>query len=166
MRTLLAWTLGVQPRGNCNIGEESGQQTRVWCSKLRVHSDGENTLSPTPVELATLGPFEYCCIRHQFLRDRLYERINVGVIGGQLRILWSGGNDRNTNGAAANGQNGVETAIEPPAEPEPKQSTRLHWCQVHDVLFKRRQKSGTVWYSHKAPDGSGWCNEPEPAERR
>lgn len=87
-----------------------------------------------------------------------------GQLGRQLRVLWCNGNTTGT-GAAVNGQNGAESQIPVPAEPEPTQTPRLHWCQVHDALFKRRQKGGTVWYSHKAEDGS-WCNEPEPAERR
>jgi len=74
-------------------------------------------------------------------------------LGDQLRSLWSG----NTNGTAVNGQAGAEKAVAGPAEPEPSQTPRLHWCQTHDVLFKKRQKAGVVWYSHR--DGSGWCNE-------
>ena len=77
-------------------------------------------------------------------------------LGDQLRTLWSG----NTNGTAANGHHGAEMAIAGPAEPEPTQTARLHWCQTHDTLFKRRQKAGVIWYSHRAPDGS-WCSEPE-----
>lgn len=72
----------------------------------------------------------------------------------QLRSLWAS----NGTTAAANGQNSAEAATEPPAVPEPTQTPRLHWCQTHDTLFKRRQKAGVIWYSHKAADGS-WCNE-------
>ena len=77
-------------------------------------------------------------------------------LGAQLRSLWSGGN---TNGTAVNGHNSAETAKEPPAESAADQM-RQHWCPQHKALFKRRQKAGTTWYSHKAPDGS-WCSEPE-----
>ena len=37
-------------------------------------------------------------------------------LGDQLRTLWANGN---TNGAAVNGQNGAESQIPGPAEPEP-----------------------------------------------
>ena len=80
----------------------------------------------------------------------------------QLCQLWNNG-----NGAALNGNGGAETAIEPPAKPAPVSGseTRLeHWCEEHRAEFKRRQKAGVVWYSHR--QGKGWCSEPEPAERR
>ena len=31
-------------------------------------------------------------------------------------------------------------------------------CEAHGKPYTRHEKSGKVWYSHKAPDGS-WCNE-------
>ena len=80
----------------------------------------------------------------------------------QLRQLWHNG-----NGAVLNGNSGTEIHVEPPVEPEPVSGSREpleHWCEEHRVDFKRRTKNGTVWYSHR--QGSGWCNEPEPAERR
>jgi len=76
-------------------------------------------------------------------------------LGDQLRSLWSG----NSYGAGTpvNGQNGAEAAIAGPAEPEPTQRSRAHWCQAHNTEFKRRSKSGVVWFSHR--QGEGWCNE-------
>ncbi len=46
-----------------------------------------------------------------------------------------------------------------------------HWCDIHGCAFeKRTSKDGATWYSHKLPDGSGWCNErpqqPAPAQPR
>ena len=79
----------------------------------------------------------------------------------QLRTLWANGS---TNGTAVNGRGGAESQIPGPAESEPTPTARLHWCQAHDTLFKRRQKAGVIWYSHKAPDGS-WCSEPVPAQK-
>ena len=76
-------------------------------------------------------------------------------LGKQMKTLWANGS---STGAVVHGPDGAETATEPPAEPELNQTPRLHWCTLHQVMFKRRQKSRTVWYSHKAPDGS-WCNE-------
>ena len=31
-------------------------------------------------------------------------------------------------------------------------------CQEHSVPFKKHEKEGRVWYSHKGPDGK-WCKE-------
>ena len=80
-------------------------------------------------------------------------------IADQLRTLWFNGSN-NSNGAALNG---AESHVEPPTASEPTQTPRPHWCQPHDLEWKRRTKNGTVWYSHR--QGKGWCNEPEPAER-
>jgi hypothetical protein len=44
---------------------------------------------------------------------------------------------------------------EAPSEPEPPQ-TPAHYCQAHQTAFKRYERDGRVWYSHKAPDGK-WC---------
>lgn len=33
-----------------------------------------------------------------------------------------------------------------------------HYCEEHQTEFKRFEKDGRVWYSHKAPDGK-WCRE-------
>ncbi len=65
----------------------------------------------------------------------------------------------NGNGATLNGNNGIESPVEPLPEPEPSQTSRKHWCQTHNVEFKRRTKDGVVWYSHR--QGSAWCSEPD-----
>ncbi len=77
----------------------------------------------------------------------------------QLRQLWNNG-----NGAALNGAGGTESHGEPPAASEPAQTPREHWCYPHKREWKRRTKNGMTWYSHR--QGKGWCNEPQPAERR
>lgn len=45
-------------------------------------------------------------------------------------------------------------------EAKPKQ--QQHWCQAHNVAFRRFEKEGRVWYSHKTDDG--WCNEAKARE--
>ncbi len=81
-------------------------------------------------------------------------------IADQLRQLWHNG-----TGAALNGAGGAESHADKPAGSEPTQKTpREHWCAPHNLELKRRTKNGTVWYSHR--QGKGWCNEPQPAERR
>lgn len=87
-------------------------------------------------------------------QSELYQQLSH-----QLRQLWNGG-----TGAALNGQGSIESTVEPLPGPEPTQTPRNHWCQTHNVEFKRRSKDGVVWYSHR--QGSAWCNESEPAERR
>ena len=81
-------------------------------------------------------------------------------LAGQLQSLWSS----NSNNAALNGAGGAESPVEPPTATELTQTPREHWCQPHNLEWKRRTKSGVTWYSHR--QGKGWCNEPEPAERR
>ena len=76
-----------------------------------------------------------------------------------LPQLWHNG-----HGAALNGTGGAESHAQPPAASEPTQTPLEHWCEEHQAEFKRRQKAGVIWYSHR--QGKGWCNEPEPAERR
>ena len=56
-------------------------------------------------------------------------------LGQQLKALWPAKANGNTNG---DGQ----------AE---------HHCAEHDTPFKRHERDGEVWYSHK--QGQDWCNE-------
>jgi hypothetical protein len=44
-----------------------------------------------------------------------------------------------------------------PLKPPP-----AHYCETHQCPYKRFEKNGQVWYSHKAPDGA-WCKEVHPA---
>ncbi len=80
-------------------------------------------------------------------------------LGDQLRQLWHHG-----TGVALNGAGGAESHVDKPAPSEPTQTPWEHWCTPHNLEWKRKTKNGVVWYSHR--QGSGWCNEPEPAERR
>jgi hypothetical protein len=75
----------------------------------------------------------------------------------QLRMLWSK-NGHNSEHA----QNGSEAAIEGSweeikASPSP---AKAHWCSVHNVEFRRFEKDGRWWYSHR--DGDSWCKEQPP----
>jgi hypothetical protein len=38
-----------------------------------------------------------------------------------------------------------------------------HGCEEHQVEFKKFEKGGKFWYSHKASDG--WCKEPKAGRR-
>jgi hypothetical protein len=52
-----------------------------------------------------------------------------------------------------------EQSKKAPATSQNKAQTpeQAHWCAKHQVAFKRIEKEGKVWYSHK--DGDKWCNE-------
>jgi hypothetical protein len=64
-------------------------------------------------------------------------------IGQQLNILSSAKD--NGNGQTANGNGRID-------------ATPGHYCQEHGVAFKRHDKDGRMWYSHKL-NGGKWCNE-------
>lgn len=41
-----------------------------------------------------------------------------------------------------------------------------HFCNIHRVPFKKFEKDGSSWYSHKTDDPAfpkGYCNEPKEA---
>jgi len=44
-----------------------------------------------------------------------------------------------------------------PADP------KVHWCEQHQVFFRKFEKDGKTWYSHK--DGDKWCNEQKTGEK-
>ena len=74
-----------------------------------------------------------------------------GELSQQLQKMWA-------NGKTA--QNGSESSAQPVSEPEPSQPPEqpAHWCQEHQTEFKKHERQGKVWYSHKAPDGK-WCKQ-------
>ncbi len=82
----------------------------------------------------------------QATQHQLYGELSL-----QLQRMWSHGN-------AA--QNGHDSAVQPATEPEPPTAPEQpeHWCQEHQTAYKRHERHGKVWYSHKAPDGK-WCRE-------
>ena len=69
--------------------------------------------------------------------DELYKRLTK-----QLKVLWASGHPKD------NGQEGHQIAAQP-AQPR--------YCQEHQKEFKRHEKEGNAWYSHR--QGSGWHNE-------
>ena len=74
-----------------------------------------------------------------------------GELSQQLQKMWANGKTAQNDHDSA-----VETikATEPaPAPPNPE-----HWCREHQTEFKRHERQGRVWFSHKAPDGK-WCKE-------
>ena len=67
---------------------------------------------------------------------RLYQEL-----GQQLKALWA--TRGNGNGTSGNGK---------------AEATPDHYCQEHGVAFKRFEKEGRAWYSHRT-DGGEWCRE-------
>ena len=65
-------------------------------------------------------------------------------LGQQLKALWTA----NGNGQATNGSAKAENTTTEQTE---------HYCQEHQIEFKRYEKEGRMWYAHKA--GQKWCRE-------
>ena len=59
-------------------------------------------------------------------------------LGQQLKALWTANGNGDTN---SNSQ----------------ESTPEHYCHEHGTEFKRYEKEGRVWYSHRF--GDAWCKE-------
>src|ERR671915_280780 len=64
-------------------------------------------------------------------------------LGEQLKTLWA-------NGKA---QEGPESHAQPAPAPTPAPA-RPHWCQQHQVEYKRYERDGQVWHSHRV--GNQW----------
>jgi hypothetical protein len=67
-------------------------------------------------------------------QDELYQRLRQ-----QLRVLWTNGSSR------------------PGVQAETPASQNGHYCQEHQKEFRRYEKGGNAWYSHR--QGSSWHNE-------
>jgi hypothetical protein len=101
------------------------------------------------VELGCEGTLNSSDDDWQEVQANLYHQL-----GDKMKRIFSG----NGSGKA---QNGTEKAV-PAATPTPLPPPvpqREHWCQEHQTSFKRFEKDGRTWYSHKAPDGKSWCKE-------
>ena len=72
-------------------------------------------------------------------------------LGCQLKTLWNNGK------GAQNGSEGYGEAV-PVLEPQSSPAPPEHYCQEHQTEYKRYERQGKVWYSHKGPDGK-WCKE-------
>jgi hypothetical protein len=64
-------------------------------------------------------------------------------LGQQMTVLWNNGTGK--------------PAQEPPT-PETPAPKREHWCEVHQSDYKKFEKEGKVWFSHKTTEGK-WCRE-------
>ncbi len=80
-----------------------------------------------------------------------------GDLGQQLKTLWS-------NGKSQEGQEATVSPREPLIGPTATRTTPAgppeHYCQDHQVEFKRYSRGNQIWYAHRLPDGK-WCREKE-----
>ena len=61
-------------------------------------------------------------------------------LGQQLKALWGNGNGKAQE------------------RPTTKEATPEHYCQAHGQEYRRFERNGRVWYSHRTSDGK-WCKE-------
>jgi hypothetical protein len=69
----------------------------------------------------------------------------------QLKSLWR-----------ANGQEHAQNGPERPVEPDWEEIKAVplpqeHWCSIHHKQFRKYEKDGKAWFSHK--NGDSWCKE-------
>jgi hypothetical protein len=72
-------------------------------------------------------------------------------LGEQLKTMWSKGASK----VETEPDSWVELGgnHKAPLTPAP-----AHYCEDHQCPYRRYEREGQVWYSHKAPDGT-WCKE-------
>jgi hypothetical protein len=78
------------------------------------------------------------------------------MLTAQLRTLWSqnqNGSQKPIEGTWEELESYPSTVEGPARQPAPPP----HWCPEHQTEFKRYEKDGKAWYSHKA--GDSWCRE-------
>jgi hypothetical protein len=102
---------------------------------------------------ATVGPDEDWTL----CQSGLY-----AVLAGQLRSLWSQNtlSPEHASKGPEKAAEGTWEAVEhysPPAESARPPARSAHWCSEHGTEFRKFEKDGRTWYSHKA--GDGWCKE-------
>jgi hypothetical protein len=92
------------------------------------------------------------------------------LLSAQLREVWGWGQNAPNPEPSQNGPEkpGAPTWAELESYPSPtpreeRPPPREHWCPLHQVDFRRYERDGQVWYSHKASEG--WCKEKIVAER-
>lgn len=80
-----------------------------------------------------------------------------GDLGQQLKTLWANGrNEKGQESTVSPNESltGQTATLTTPAAPHE------HYCQDHQVEFKRYSRGNQVWYAHRLPDGK-WCRERE-----
>jgi hypothetical protein len=79
-------------------------------------------------------------------------------LAGQLKTLWAANGHKPQEPAQNDSGKPVQEATWEEIQSMP--SPKAHWCPLHNVEFRRFEKNGRFWYSHK--DGDGWCKEQPP----
>ena len=85
-------------------------------------------------------------------------------LGREFKQLWSSGTRAEVgsgDAVAAAAPSEQEEPLPVPVTPENNRNgAASHWCQQHQTEYRRFEKDGRSWYSHRLPDGAGWHNEP------
>jgi hypothetical protein len=101
---------------------------------------------------ATIGPDEDWTLAQSGL---------YAVLASQLRSLWSQNSlsPEHSQNASEKPVQGDWEHLESSPSPKPARpaARSAHWCTEHGVEFRRFEKDGRTWYSHKV--GDGWCKE-------
>lgn len=77
-------------------------------------------------------------------------------LGQQLRDLWPTNGKGNSDPTESH-----QSAVQASNSPDPVTSTPAHYCELHGVPVKQRQRDGEVWWSHKVKNTNEWCTEPK-----
>jgi hypothetical protein len=80
-------------------------------------------------------------------------------LAGQLRLMWTKKSSKTTKieATSTNGVDNTRTSLLGPNTPETSKKFE-HYCDEHSVAFRRYEKNGHEWYSHKQDEGT-WCRE-------
>ena|SRR5918996_1204457 len=88
-------------------------------------------------------------------QQELYNRL-----ASQLKSLWANGRGSPSQAcpeqSRGDAPEGHRIDAQPSSAPLPPNG-KGHWCYEHGVEYKRYEKNGAAWYSHR--QGSGWHNE-------
>lgn len=108
--------------------------------------------------------------QYRFENDEIFSQVNTLLKMGKKRSLidaaLSAGRLSELFTQDVEDMQGVITADyevmdeDSPETPREKE----HFCTIHNVPFKRHEKEGEVWYSHKIEGTEKYCTEPKPAQ--
>lgn len=90
----------------------------------------------------------------QDAQSNLYDNL-----AGQLRLMWMKKGQKTTNieATSTNGIDNTRTSLSGPNTTEISKKND-HFCSDHGREFRRYEKNGHEWYSHKTDEGT-WCRQ-------
>ena len=149
-------------------------QILAFAEVLLFHKDGDKWSDPTPgiggsmlVEKETAGLHASDEAYKMAITDALSVCMKMLGVGGDVYMgLWDGTKyNEAASGRTTPKPQHISDAPQALTQPLKDGSsilppTEQHYCQVHDVAFKKMTKGDKSWWSHRLGDGS-WCNEPK-----